>query len=195
MSLILASTSRYRQSLLQRLQVPFDTRSPGVDENALPGEPPDALAQRLAERKATAIAQREPHAWVLGSDQVASLGGGVLGKPGNHARARAQLVASSGREVTFFTAVALVEGKSGRSASEVLRTVVRFRHLGEAEIDRYLDLEAPFDCAGSFKCEGLGIVLFDAVHSDDPTALEGLPLIATARLLRDAGFDPLAASG
>ncbi len=193
MSLILASTSRYRQTLLQRLGIPFSTRSPEVDESALPGEAPDALALRLAGAKAAAIARQDEEAWVLGSDQVASLDGRLLGKPGGFEGAREQLTACSNREVRFYTGVALHQVARSFAAEELQVTTVRFRALSSAEIENYLQIEQPWDCAGSFKCEGLGIALFESIHSDDPTGLEGLPLIATARLLRGAGFDPLAA--
>lgn len=184
--LILASTSVYRRELLARLRVPFDTARPDTDETPLPGEAPEALAQRLATAKAAAIAGREPGAWVIGSDQVAELDGRPLGKPGSREAALAQLEAMSGRTVTFRTAASLCHG--GRCLEALDTTTVIFRPLGAAEITRYVDLEQPYDCAGSFKCEGLGISLFEAIESRDPTALIGLPLIQTARLLREAGF-------
>lgn len=187
MRLILASTSAYRRELLSRLRVPFDVARPGTDETPRPDESPRSLALRLAEAKARAVAALAPGAWVLGSDQVADLDGRVLGKPGGHAAAAEQLASMSGREVLFHTALCLV--RAGETAQlECDRTVVRFRTLSAGEIERYLDAEQPFDCAGSFKSEGLGIALFDAIESRDPTALVGLPLIATARLLREAGF-------
>ncbi|MFV8817315.1 Maf family protein [Haliea sp. E17] len=192
MTLILASTSRYRKSLLQRLQIPFECRSPEVDESPLPGEPAEALALRLAGAKASAIASQAPEAWVLGSDQVAVVDGEVLGKPGNFERAFAQLQSSSGREARFLTGVALHRHRTGEAYAALHSTTVRFRDLSAADIEHYLRAEAPWDCAGSFKCEGLGIALFEAIHSDDPTGLEGLPLITTCRLLRQAGIDPLA---
>lgn len=186
-ALILASTSRYRCELLERLQLPFTTERPEVDEIALPGETPVALASRLAAAKARAVARLHPGAWVIGSDQVASFDGRALGKPGNREAAIAQLQSMSGSRVQFLTAVALCRG--GALAGEALdTTTVTFRKLQRAEIERYVDAEQPLDCAGSFKSEGLGITLFDAIETSDPTALVGLPLIATARLLRDAGF-------
>ena len=185
--LILASTSRYRRELLQRLRLPFDVAAPETDESALPGEPPQALARRLAAAKATAIASQIPGAWVIGSDQVAELDGTALGKPGTREAAVSQLASMSGREVVFRTAVSVVRG-DGRAFHAEDATIVRFRGLDDAEIGRYVDAEQPFDCAGSFKSEGLGIVLFDAIVSQDPTALIGLPLIATADLLRRAGY-------
>ena len=185
--LVLASTSRYRRELLERLRLPFDTRAPGVDESHLPGETPRQLALRLAAAKAEAVAAREPDAWVIGSDQVAELDGATMGKPGSRDAAIAQLTAMSGREVVFRTALSLAHG-DGRRLDEEDVTTVRFRRLDAGEIARYIDAEAPLDSAGSFKSEGLGIALFDAIESRDPTALVGLPLIATTRLLRKAGF-------
>ena len=187
MDLVLGSTSIYRRELLSRLGLPFDTARPDVDETALRDEAPRALALRLAEAKAAAVAAQRPHAWVIGSDQVAELEGQPLGKPGTRERAVAQLESMSGRAVVFHTALCLMRSDTA-ARLEVDTTTVRFRTLGTDEIGRYLDAERPFDCAGSFKSEGLGITLFDAIESRDPTALVGLPLIATARLLRDAGF-------
>jgi septum formation protein len=185
--LILASTSRYRRDLLQRLRLPFDVARPDTDETPLPGETPTHLAQRLAATKAEAVAHGQDDAWVLGSDQVAELGDAALGKPGARAAALAQLAAMSGGEVHFRTAVCLVHA-DGRRFDALDTTIVRFRTLDTDEIARYVDAEQPFDCAGSFKSEGLGIALFESIQSRDPTALVGLPLIATARLLREAGF-------
>ncbi|MFC5569520.1 Maf family protein [Lysobacter yangpyeongensis] len=185
--LILASTSAYRRELLARLRLPFDVARPEVDERPLPGETPTYLAERLAIAKARVIAEREPRAFVIGSDQVAELGEQPLGKPGSRDGAIAQLGAMSGREVRFRTAVCVQrQGDAPRIAMDT--TTVRFRSLSLAEIERYVDAEQPLDCAGSFKSEGLGIALFEAIDSSDPTALIGLPLIATARLLREAGF-------
>lgn len=185
--LILGSTSVYRRELLSRLRLPFDCARPDVDETPRAGESPLALATRLALAKAEDVAARQPGAWVIGSDQVAELDGAPLGKPGGREAAIAQLAAMSGRSVVFHTALALA--RSGQSALQAVdRTVVVFRDLHGDEIARYVDAERPFDCAGSFKCEGLGISLFEAIRSDDPTALVGLPLIATARLLRSAGY-------
>ena len=185
--LLLASTSPYRRELLSRLCIPFDVVRPEVDEAPLSGESPLALARRLAAAKAEAIATREGDAWVIGSDQVAELDGRPLGKPGNRDAALAQLASMSGRSVAFRTAVSVMHRDLGRFDA-IDTTVVRFRGLAAEEIARYVDIEQPFDCAGSFKSEGLGIVLFDAIETSDPTALVGLPLIATARLLRQAGF-------
>jgi septum formation protein len=185
--LLLASTSPYRRELLSRLCIPFDVVRPEVDETPHSGESPLALAQRLAAAKAAAIATREGDAWVIGSDQVAELDGMPLGKPGGRDQALAQLATMSGRSVAFRTALCVMHRDLGRFDA-VDTTVVRFRSLAMDEIARYVDAEQPFDCAGSFKSEGLGITLFEAIDTSDPTALVGLPLIATARLLREAGF-------
>ena len=186
-ALVLGSTSRYRRELLSRFRLPFDTASPDVDETPQPGESPAALALRLALAKAHAVADKYPNAVVIGSDQVADLNGQPLGKPLVHDKAVSQLRAMSGQTVQFHTAVAVVCLASGFAQSDtaVVRTV--FRALNDAEIERYLRAEEPYDCAGSAKSEGLGITLLDAIESDDPTALIGLPLIRTARLLRAAG--------
>ncbi|GAA5010680.1 septum formation inhibitor Maf [Pseudoluteimonas lycopersici] len=184
--LLLASTSPYRRELLSRLRLPFQCVPPRVDETPSSGEAPAALASRLAGEKAAEVHAREPDAFVIGSDQVADLEGRVLGKPGNFESAVAQLRAMSGREVAFHTALCVIG--PGFRESAVDTTVVRMRDLGNDEIARYLQAEPAFDCAGSFKAEGLGIGLFEAIDSRDPTALVGLPLIATARLLRNGGF-------
>ena len=189
--LILASTSIYRRELLSRLRLPFETARPEVDESPLPGESPQALVRRLSRAKARAIATQRPDAWVLGSDQVAELAGQPLGKPGHRDAAIEQLMAMSGQAVAFRTGVSLLRGDGSGvdDAHEAMdTTTVRFRRLRRDEVERYLDAEAPYDCAGSFKSEGLGISLFEAIESLDPTALVGLPLIATARLLRTAGI-------
>ena len=185
--LLLASTSPYRRELLARLRVPFDVARPGVDESPRSGEAPGTLAERLAIAKAVAVAAAAAGAWALGSDQVADLDGQALGKAGSRDAAIEQLHAMSGREVVFHTAVCLARAGDPPVAVRDL-TRVRFRRLGAAEIARYVDAEQPWDCAGSFKCEGLGIALFESIRSDDPTALVGLPLIATAELLRRVGF-------
>ena len=184
--LILASTSRYRRELLERLRLNFSIVAPEVDETPLPAEVPAVLAQRLALAKAQAVARLHPQALVIGSDQVADLQGQCLGKPGDHDKAVAQLRAMRGREVIFQTAVALVA--PGLVLQELAQVRVRFRDLADEEIERYLRAEQPYDCAGSAKSEGLGIALLDAIDSDDPTALIGLPLIRTCRLLRQAGW-------
>lgn len=191
-TLVLASTSVYRRELLARLQWPFATRSPEVDETPRPGEAPLALAGRLARAKAEAVAsQVHDDAVVIGSDQVADLHGQALGKPGHHDGAVAQLRAMRGQEVRFHTAVCVTRPHTGYVGERVHTVSVRFRDLSDADIETYLQREQPYDCAGSAKCEGLGIVLLEAIHSHDPTALIGLPLIDTARLLREAGLDVL----
>jgi len=189
--LILASTSRYRRELLERLRLPFEVQSPGVAETALPGEAPAALALRLALAKAEAVAARHPQAVVIGSDQVADLDGAAIGKPHDHDRAAQQLRAMSGRAVTFQTAVAVARGDAGFAKSLLAPVYVRFRALTDAEIEFYLRTEQPYDCAGSARSESLGIALLSSIESDDPTALVGLPLIRTCSLLREAGLDPL----
>ncbi len=189
--LILASTSAYRRELLRRLGMPFAVCAPDVDETALPREAPLETARRLALLKARSIAQGQAQAAVIGSDQVADLAGAALGKPGDHANAVAQLRAMSGREVVFHTAVAVACAARRFESAAVVSVRVRFRGLSEAEIERYLRIEKPYDCAGSAKAEGLGIALLASVESDDPTALIGLPLIQTCALLRQVGIDPL----
>ena len=190
-SLILASTSRYRRELLERLRIPFRALSPETDETPLPGEAPAALAERLALAKARALSARFPDAVVIGADQVADVDGVAIGKPGTHERAVEQLRAMSGRTIVFQTALAVVRDAIGFAEVRRAPVSVRFRTLVDAEIEFYLRTEQPYDCAGSAKCETLGIALLDAIESDDPTALVGLPLIRTAQLLRAAGLDPL----
>jgi septum formation protein len=185
--LVLGSTSRYRRDLLQRLGLPFDVVAPDVDETPADGETPLALALRLALAKARAVATQRPDAIVLGSDQVADLNGEPLGKPGTHDRAVAQLQRMSGQTVVFQTALAVVCPAIGFEQVDCASVRVVFRTLSDAEIERYLLAETPYDCAGSAKSEGLGIALLEQIDNDDPTALVGLPLIRTARLLRQAG--------
>lgn len=187
-SLVLGSTSRYRRELLARLGLPFDVAAPAVDETPRPDEAPRALALRLALAKARAVASLHPQAIVIGSDQVADLDGEPLGKPGNHERATAQLRRMRGKTVVFHTAVAVVCQDSRFEQVDLAPVRVRFRDLSDDEIERYLRAEQPYDCAGSAKSEGLGIALLDAIDSDDPTALIGLPLIRTCRMLRAAGL-------
>lgn len=191
--LFLASTSVYRRELLSRLGLRFDVASPGIPETALPGEAPAALAARLARAKAERIAEAHPDAWVVGSDQVAVLDENsvtrVLGKPGTASRCIEQLTATSGRTVSFLTAVAVVRRRDSASIEFVDTTRVRFRNMDRATIERYVERESPLDCAGGFKSEGLGIALCESIDSADPTALIGLPLIRLAAALRDAGFD------
>ncbi len=190
-ALILGSTSRYRRELLERLRVPFDVVSPEVDETPLAGEAPQALASRLALAKAKAVGTLHPSAVVIGSDQVADLHGEPLGKPGSFERAVVQLQRMRGQTVVFQTAVSVVCLARQFEQTELAQIKVRFRDLSDAEIETYLHAEQPYDCAGSAKSEGLGIALLDAIDNDDPTALIGLPLIRTARLLRAAGIDLL----
>ena len=186
--LVLGSTSRYRAELLRRLVAPFEQRPPGTDETLVPGEAPAEGALRLAIAKAQGAARGLDQALVIGSDQIAELDGRALGKPGSVEGARAQLADCSGREVHFHTGLCLLDTRDGRRRTHLDTTRVRFRPLAAAEIDRYVERELPLDCAGSFKCEGLGISLFERIESSDPTALVGLPLIALARLLREAGL-------
>jgi septum formation protein len=189
--LILASTSRYRSELLRRLGVPFAVEAPGIDERPAAGETPRDRALRLAREKAAAVSERHPGAWILGSDQVAICGGSIHGKPGDAARCRQQLRASSGRGVEFFTAAVLRRGEPVGSSEHVDRTVVRFRQLSDEDIARYVELERPLDCAGGFRSEGLGAALLESIETLDPTALVGLPLLWVAAALRAAGLDPL----
>jgi septum formation protein len=184
---VLGSTSVYRRELMARLRIPFEVAAPDVDETPLPGETPEALARRLALAKARAVAVRYPQAAVIGSDQVADLDGEPLGKPGTHARAVQQLQRMRGRTVVFQTAVAVVCLDSGFEQVEIAPVRVQFRDLGDDEIEAYLRAETPYDCAGSAKSEGLGITLLASIDNDDPTALVGLPLIRTCRMLRAAG--------
>ena len=186
--LILASTSTYRRELLARLRVPFECLAPGCDEQRLPDEPAAALASRLARLKAETVAARHPGSLVIGSDQVAVRGDEILGKPGTVARCTEQLLQSSGREVAFLTAVHVVDGRHDRAEAHLDRTLVRFRTLDAAEVARYVAADQPFDCAGGFKAESLGIGLFERIDSADPTALTGLPLIWLSGALRRAGI-------
>ena len=190
-TLILASTSAYRRQLLERLRLPFTTESPTVDELPRPGESPKALAIRLATAKAEAVARRHPGDYVIGSDQVAECDDEVLGKPGTAERAGAQLALCSGRVVNFHTAVRGVRHDGVYSEAHVDLTRVKFRVLASEEIERYVEIDRPLDCAGSFRSEGLGIMLFERLECEDPTALVGLPLIWVAGALRRAGFDLL----
>ncbi|MBP7920470.1 MAG: septum formation inhibitor Maf [Limnohabitans sp.] len=186
--LILGSTSPYRRELLQRLRLPFEVVRPEVDETPHAGELPVALAQRLAMEKALAVARQHPQAVVIGSDQVADLDGEPLGKPGTHERAVAQLQRMRGHTVVFQTAVAVVCMESGFAEQALAQVKVQFRQLSDAAIETYLRAEEPYDCAGSAKSEGLGIALLEQIDNQDPSALVGLPLIHTCRLLRAAGL-------
>lgn len=186
--LILASTSAYRRSLLERLGIPFTAVPPQTPEDSLPGELPPDRAVRLAVAKAQAVATHRPQAVVIGSDQVAALGSKVLDKPGDAARCRAQLTVASGSSARFHTACAVIAPQAGIRMVHIDTTTVYFRSLTAQEIDRYVERERPFDCAGGFRAEGLGISLFESIESRDPTALIGLPLIWLACALRRAGF-------
>lgn len=185
--LILGSTSRYRHELLSRLRLPFTAERPDVDESPLPGEPPVALARRLALAKAREVATRFEQAVVIGSDQVADLDGEPLGKPGTHERAVEQLRRMRGRTVVFQTAVAVVCLATGFEQQDLAAVRVQFRDLSDEDIEHYLRAEQPYDCAGSARSEGMGIALLERIDNDDPSALVGLPLIRTCRMLRAAG--------
>lgn len=189
--LVLASTSVYREALLSRLGLPFTTAAPDVDETPLPDERPAATARRLAEAKARAVAARHPQALVLGSDQVADLDGVAVGKPVDHADAVRQLTSMSARTVVFHTGVALVHAASGRTHVRMVDVTTKFRTLTRAAIEQYLRRDRPYDCAASIKAETLGIAVVEAIRSDDPTALIGLPLISVVDLLRIEGIDVL----
>ena len=188
--LILGSSSSYRKTLLERLRLPFDVIAPDIDETALPEEAPEATAMRLAEQKVLAISSQARNALIIGCDQVATLAGIQIGKPGNHANALAQLQLMRGREVVFHTALCLLDGRAGARhplQMENVQTFVTFLDLPDAELDAYLRIEQPYDCAGSARNEGLGIALIAAIRGADPTALTGLPLIALTGMLRQAG--------
>ena len=187
--IVLASTSPYRRALLARLRLPFEVQAPAVDESALPREPARATALRLAQAKARRVASSFPRALVIGCDQIAVLDDQCLGKPGSHERAVAQLTAMRGKDVVFHTALALLNTESGAMQTAEVPTTVRFREYGEREIERYLELERPYDCTGSARIEGLGIVLVERVTSDDPSALIGLPLMQLAEMLRKEGVE------
>lgn len=185
--LVLGSTSPYRRELLERLRIPFEVAAPDVDETPQPSETPKQLACRLAMAKARAVAAQFPDRVVIGSDQVADLEGLPLGKPGNHTRAVAQLQQMRGKTVIFQTAVAVVCFETGFAQMDLAQVKVKFRALSDLEIESYLLAETPYDCAGSAKSEGLGIALLESIDNDDPTALVGLPLIRTCRMLQAAG--------
>jgi septum formation protein len=189
--LILASTSPYRRALLERLGLPFSIAAPDVDERPHPGESPTDLVRRLAEAKARAVALNHPDALIIGSDQVACLDDAILGKPGDHATAIAQLERASGRCVLFQTGLCVLDARNGAAQTLVEPFQVHFRVLSRARIAGYLERERPYDCAGSFKSEGLGIALFERLEGDDPTALIGLPLIRLVELLESVGLYPL----
>jgi septum formation protein len=189
--LVLASTSAYRRALLQRLRLRFETAAPDADESALAGERPEQTAWRLSLDKARAVARRFPDALVIGSDQVAALGGERLGKPGNHANAVRQLLSLSGKAADFHTAVSLLDARTGEARSHIVPCRVVFRSLDQRQIENYLRLEQPYDCAGSAKSEGLGIALIERIETEDPTSLVGLPLIALSTMLAQAGMPVL----
>ncbi|RZA14400.1 MAG: septum formation inhibitor Maf [Proteobacteria bacterium] len=186
-ALLLASSSPYRRELLSRLRLPFTCASPDIDESHLPDEPACALVKRLAEQKARALAALHPGHLIIGSDQVAVLGDRVLGKPGDFAQAREQLLAASGRSVTFLTGLALLNVASGECQVDVVPFTVHMRPLSAAAIERYLLAEQPYDCAGSFKAEGLGVTLFQSTEGADATSLVGLPLIRLVDMLLKEG--------
>lgn len=189
--LILGSTSPFRKAILEKLQIPFETASPNIDETTLPGENPEQLVARLAEQKAKAVAQTYSDALIIGSDQVAVLDNEIMGKPGNHDNAVAQLSRASGKRVTFLTGLCLYNSESQHSQVEVVPFSVVFRQLSTSQIEHYLQHEQPYNCAGSFKSEGLGIALFDRLEGDDPNTLIGLPLIRLIRMLENEDFQVL----
>lgn len=186
--LILGSTSIYRRELLERLQIPFDTAAPDMDETLLDGESAADMVLRLSHGKALAVASAHPEALIIGSDQCAVLGEQILGKPGNHETAVQQLTACSGKHVKFLTGLCLYNAKTTHYQLELVPFSVQFRELSAAEIENYLHREQPYHCAGSFKSEGLGISLFKALHGEDPNALIGLPLIKLTEMLRQENF-------
>jgi len=189
--LVLASTSPYRKELLQKLQLDFATANPSIDESALPDEAPEQLVARLAESKARAVADQFQNALIIGSDQVAVVDGKIVGKPGDHARAVAQLKRASGKRVSFLTGLCVYNTLSQRSQVDVVPFSVIFRHLTDAQIEKYLQREQPYNCAGSFKSEGLGIALFERLEGDDPNTLIGLPLIRLIKMLESEGYPVL----
>jgi len=189
--LVLASTSPFRRTLLERLGLPFETTAPNVDESRLENESPAALVTRLAEAKARGVSAQFPDALIIGSDQVAVLDGQVLGKPGNHENAVRQLQAASGRQVKFLTGLCLLNTQSQKYHVAMVPFSVQFRTLSEQQIERYLRQEEPYNCAGSFKSEGLGISLFEKMRGDDPNALIGLPMIELTTMLATEGMPVL----
>lgn len=194
--LLLASSSPYRKALMERLELPFQSASPDIDESPQPDETAEQLATRLAQGKARALAEQYPNHWIIGSDQVASLPNGtLLNKPGTHEQAVEQLRWSSGHSVFFLTGLCLLDSDTGNLQSHCEPFEVRFRNLNSAEIETYLRREQPYDCAGSFKMEGLGITLFQALSGRDPNSLVGLPLIALIDMLRHWGLNPLMPNG
>ncbi len=189
--IVLASSSKYRRELLTRILREFEHASPDIDETPISGESPQECASRLAKLKAKALAQAFPAHWIIGSDQLATLDGLILGKPLSKERAIAQLTLCSGRQVCFITSLTLFNSQTEETKEYLEEVIVAFRDLTEAEILAYIEQEQPLDCAGSFKCEGLGITLFESIKSKDPNTLIGLPLIGLTRLLLEAGINPL----
>jgi len=187
--LLLASSSPYRQELLSRLRLPFESCAPDIDETSLPGESAEQLVTRLAEQKARALAEQYPNHLIIGSDQVAVLDSKIIGKPHTYERAKQQLQSASGNSVRFLTGLALFDSATGRIQTDCVPFTVHFRELDEARIERYLKVEQPYDCAGSFKAEGLGISLFRATEGEDVTSLVGLPLISLVDMLLNEGYD------
>jgi len=187
-TLVLASTSPFRKAILEKLHIPFETASPDVDESVLPGESPEQLVARLSEAKARAVASQFTDALIIGSDQVAVVDGQTLSKPGVHEKAVAQLKRASGKRVSFLTGLCLLNTKSNRAQVDVVPFNVIFRQLSEAQIENYLRKEQPYNCAGSFKSEGLGIALFERLEGSDPNTLIGLPLIRLIRMLESEGY-------
>ncbi len=187
--LLLASSSPYRQELLSRLRLPFESCAPDIDETSLPGESAEQLVTRLAEQKARALAEQYPNHLIIGSDQVAVLDSKIIGKPHTYERAKQQLQSASGNSVRFLTGLALFDSATGRVQTDCVSFTVHFRELDEARIERYLKIEQPYDCAGSFKAEGLGISLFRATEGEDVTSLVGLPLISLVDMLLNEGYD------
>ncbi|TDY02910.1 Maf family protein [Thiohalophilus thiocyanatoxydans] len=186
--LVLASTSPFRKAILEKFGVPFDTASPEVDETAQAGESAEQLVERLAEAKARAVAEQFPGALIIGSDQVAVIGDEILGKPGGHDKAIEQLRAASGKTVNFLTGLCLYNSRTDHAQCDVVPFKVHFRQLNDSQIENYLHREQPYNCAGSFKSEGLGVALFDRLEGDDPNTLIGLPLIRLIRMLEEEGF-------
>lgn len=189
--IVLASSSPYRKTLLERLRIPFSVASPAVEEDLHPGESPSAYVTRLARAKAQAVTRQYPDALIIGSDQCAVLDGQILGKPGSRGRAQHQLAECSSKAVVFHTGLCLLDAHTAEAQVDDVTYTVHFRNLSARAIDGYLDLETPFDCAGSFKAEGLGVALFERMEGEDPTALIGLPLIRLCAMLRDCGIDVL----
>lgn len=187
--LVLASSSPYRRELLTRLRLPFTWSAPAINETARPDEDASTLVRRLAAEKARALSPKHPQHLIIGSDQVAILGNQILGKPQTHERAHAQLLAASGNSVTFLTGLALLDSQSGHCQIDCIPFTVHFRQLNDAQITRYLQAEQPYDCAGSFKAEGLGVSLFRSTEGTDATSLIGLPLIRLVDMLHIAGID------